>query len=143
MIDAIDEQFIKREKMTEEEFEHYYRIIENCKDICDSKYKVDGVGKCEILQLHLKKIDPSIISLYAIVYIGEENRIINGNIYNRDKKTVVEMKVERLLAKEDKNYTTLDSFKFKDDQLIRHSYYNYEDETIIQIENKKIKEKLR
>lgn len=142
MIDIRDEQFFKREKMTEEEFKYYYEFIENCKDICDSKYKVDGVGKCEILQLHLKKIDPSIISLHGIVYIGKENRIINGNIYNRDKKTVVEMKVERLLAKEDKNYTTLDSFQSKDNQLIRHSYYNYKDETITQIEDKEMKEKL-
>ena len=77
MMDAIDEQFFKKEKMTEEEFRYYYSIIENCKDICDSKHKVNGNGKCEILQLSLKRIEPSIISLNGIVYIGKENRVIN------------------------------------------------------------------
>ena len=142
MMSIIDEQFFRKENMTEEEFMYYFEIIENCKDINDSKYKVNGVGKCEILELHLKKIEPSIIELNGTVYIGKQNRCINGSIIEREKQTIVEIKVERLLVPEDKTYNTLDVFEKDDNKIFRTSYYNYKEPTTIEIENNKTKERL-
>lgn len=142
MMSIIDEQFFRKENMTEEEFMYYFEIIENCKDINDSKYKVNGVGKCEILELHLKKIEPSIIELNGTVYIGKQNRCINGSIIEREKQTIVEIKVERLLVPEDKIYNTLDVFEKDDNKTFRTSYYNYKEPTTIEIENNKTKERL-
>ena len=142
MMSIIDEQFFRKENMTEEEFMYYFEIIENCKDINDSKYKVNGVGKCEILELHLKKIEPSIIELNGTVYIGKQNRCINGSIIEREKQTIVEIKVERLLVPEDKTYNTLDVFEKEDSKTFRTSYYNYKEPTTIEIENNKTKERL-
>lgn len=142
MMSIIDEQFFRKENMTEEEFMYYFEIIENCKDINDSKYKVNGVGKCEILELHLKKIEPSIIELNGTVYIGKQNRCINGSIIEREKQTIVEIKVERLLVPEDKIYNTLDVFEKDDNKIFRTSYYNYKEPTTIEIENNKTKERL-
>ncbi len=144
MMDAINEQFFKKENITEEEFKYYFELIGKCKDICDSKYIVNGSGKCEILELHLKKVEPSLIKLNGTVYIDKENRIINGNIYIRSNKIVIDMKVERLLVTEDKYYSTLDIFKIKDNKLIRTSCYDYsEKETVTEITDLEIKEKLR
>ena len=142
MMSIIDEQFFRKENMTEEEFMYYFEIIENCKDINDSKFKVNGVGKCEILELHLKKIEPSIIELNGTVYIGKQNRCINGSIIEREKQTKVEIKVERLLVSEDKTYNTLDVFEKEDNKTFRTSYYNYKEPTTIEIENNKTKERL-
>ena len=142
MMSIIDEQFFRKENMTEEEFMYYFEIIENCKDINDSKFKVNGVGKCEILELHLKKIEPSIIELNGTVYIGKQNRCINGSIIEREKQTIVEIKVERLLVSEDKTYNTLDVFEKEDNKTFRTSYYNYKEPTTIEIENNKTKERL-
>ena len=143
MMNVLDEQFFKKENMTEEEFQYYFEFIENCQDICDSKYKVNGNGKCEILELHLKKIEPSIIQFNGTVYIGKENRCINGSIIVRGKQIAIDMKVERLLVTENKIYSTLDNFKIKPDKIIRTSYYDYKDLVVTEIENREMKEKLR
>ncbi len=138
MMNAIDEQFFKREKMTEEEFKYYFNLIKKCQDISDSKFKVNDNGKCEILELHLKKINEELIDLTGTVYNGNENRCINGNIHVRPKHIIVEMNVERLMVTENKKYSTLDSFKIKDDGIIRNSFYNCEEYA-----KEEIKEKLR
>ena len=51
----LDEQRFPYENMTLEERNCYLNIIRNCKDICDSENKVDGVNNCKLVELHLKK----------------------------------------------------------------------------------------
>ena len=143
MMSVVDEQFYIKEHMTEEEFYYYLKLFENCKDICDSNYKVNGNGKCEILRFHLNKVEPGIITLNSIVYIGKENRIVNGYIFERGTKTVIDIYVERLLVNKDKTYRTVDIFKEKDDKLIRTSCYNHEKETVEEIDKIEMKEKLK
>ena len=142
MIDPIDEQFYIRQNMLEEEFYHYLNLFENCKDICDSNYKVNGNGKCEILEFRLNKVEPGIITLHSIVYIGKENRVVNGYIFERGNKTVIDIYDERLLVNKDKTYRTVDIFKQKDNNLIRISSYNGEKETVEEIKKAERKERL-
>ena len=143
MMSITDEQFYIKQNMTDEEFYYYLSLFENCKDISDSNYKVNGNGKCEILKIRLNKKEPGIVTISAIVYIGKENRIINGDIFESKNKTVVDIKVERLLVNKDKNYETIDIFKEKDGKLTRTSYYNHENKTIEEIDKIEIKERLK
>ena len=62
LLDAIlDEHKFPCENMSKEERNYYLNILRNCKDICDSNYKVNGIGKCDILQMRLVKYGNSIL----------------------------------------------------------------------------------
>ena len=59
--EILDEQRFPCENMSKEERNYYLNILRNCKDICDSDNKVNGIGKCEILETKLVKKEEFII----------------------------------------------------------------------------------
>lgn len=46
----LDEQDFPYENMTLDERNYYLDIIKNCKDICDTDNKADGISTCEIIR---------------------------------------------------------------------------------------------
>lgn len=144
----LDEQKFPYLWMTLEERNHYLNIIRNCKDICDTENKVDGVSNCELLQLSLKK-ENNIVSFNGFLTIGtdkvRENRTIEGDLFFDKKSAFVDYKITRLcIQDEHKEYRVLDEFKLEKDTLKRRSMYNYNMKSIYDtIENEEMKGKLR
>jgi len=129
LLDTIlDEQRFPYEGMTKEERNYYLNIIRNCKDIVDSEYKIDGIGNCEILQIHFKKRNNK-ININGSLVLGtqiKENRTIDGYIFVENNRVIVDMHIIRL-SKDGAfmEYTVLDEFKIINDKLIRDSFYNH------------------
>ena len=144
----LDEQNFPYLFMTLEERDFCLNILKNCKDICDSNYKVDGEGKCELLQLSLKKND-NVISANGIMRIGRENRCINADIFLKPNKIIVDSNITRLIENENgnveaKSYTVLDEFAIENNKLKRRSQYNYDMKSLYdEIENEEMKGKLK
>ena len=111
--------------MTKEERDCCLNIIRNCKDICDTENIVDGINKCEIVEMHFRK-DNDVISFSGSLSIGREFRTIEGYLYLEKNKILVDYKIIRLCVETDrKEYTVLDEFKLEKDILKRRSQYNY------------------
>lgn len=127
----LDEQWFPYENMTLEERNRYLNIIKNCKDICDTDNKVDGVKNCELVELHLKK-NLNKVSFNGSLTIGtdkqRENRCIEGELFLQNRNTIiVDYKIIRLNTNDDhKEYRVLDEFKIEKDIVKRRSQYNYD-----------------
>lgn len=126
----LDEQRFPYENMTLEERNCYLNIIRNCKDICDSENKVDGVNNCKLVELHLKK-KLNKVSFNGSLMIGtgkqRENRCIEGELFLQNKNIIiVDYKIIRLNTNDEhKEYRVLDEFKIQKDIVKRRSQYNY------------------
>ena len=141
--ELLNEQKFPCENMSKEERNYYLNILRNCKDICDSDNKVNGIGKCEILETKLVKKE-EFITFNGTMFISNENRSISGFIFIKEDSVIVDMQVTRYFDKGHKSYSTLDEFKLKDSKLIRRSQYNYNMDSIIEeIENEEMKGKLK
>lgn len=127
----LDEQWFPYENMTLEERNRYLNIIKNCKDICDTDNKVDGVKTCELVELHLKK-NLNKVSFNGSLTIGtdkqRENRCIEGELFLQNRNTIiVDSKITRLSTNDEhKEYRVYDMFKLQNDVLKRSSVYNYD-----------------
>lgn len=128
----LDEQQFPYENMSLEERNHYLNILKQCKDICDSKYEVNGEKQCQLVNMRLKK-DAQQVSLNGTITIGQlENRCIDGYIFLEPSRIIVDMHITRLSPnKELLEYTVLDEFKLQDGKLIRNSYYNHDMKKIL------------
>ena len=142
--DAIlDEQKFPCENMSIDERNYYLNILRNCKDICNSDNKVNGIGKCKILETRLVKKE-EFIAFNGIMSIYSENRSMSGFIFTKADSIIVDMQVTRYFNEGHKSYSTLDEFKLQDNKLIRRSQYNYNMDSIIEeIENEEMKGKLK
>ena len=149
LIDIIlDEQDFPYENMTLDERNYYLDIIKNCKDICDTDNKVDGVSTCEIIRARLKK-RLNKVNVDGIMHIGKENRCINADIYLNPDRIIVDSNITRLI--EDENgkanatiYTVLDEFTIENGKLQRRSQYNYDMKSLYdEIENDEMKGRLK
>ena len=142
-----DENF-PGEGMTQEERDYCLNILENCKDICDSDNKVNGIGKCRLVRLRLKKED-NIVNVDGGLYIGNPNtgeaRYINADIFFNPNSIIVDMKITRLGVEcENKVYTVLDKFTLKNGNLNRRSLYNYDMKFMNNfVENEEMKGRLK
>lgn len=134
--------------MSIDEVKFYLRVLSNCKDICDSDNKVNGVSKGKILKLSFKK-DGDVIKANGPFVIGKdsiyENRWINADIYINEKSIIVDMLVTRICVEgNNKVYRVLDQFEIKDNKLNRRSQYNYDMQSIYtDIEDEEMKGRLR
>ena len=141
--EILDEQRFPCENMSKEERNYYLNILKNCKDICDSDNKVNGIGKCEILETKLVKKE-EFITFNGIITISSENRSVSGFIFVKEDSIIVDMQVTRYFDVGHKSYSTLDEFKLDNNKLIRRSQYNYNMDSIIEeIENEEMKGKLK
>ena len=144
----LDEQNFPYENMSLEERNYYLNIIKNCKDICDSEHKIDGIAKCEIIRARLKK-SLNEVNVDGIMRIGKENRCINANIFLRPNKIIVDSNITRLIENESGSveatvYTVLDEFTIENNKLKRRSQYNYDMKSLYdEIENEEMKGKLK
>lgn len=140
----LDEQKFPYENMSLEERNYFINILSNCKDICDSKYKVDNYSECEIVQLSLKK-DGDVINANGFLCIGKnniENRCIDANIYLNSNDILVEMQITRITSEDIVEYTVFDKFTIENDILKRISKYENNEYSDI-IENEEMKGKLK
>lgn len=123
---------IASENMTEEERNIYIKVLENCKDICDTENKIGNVGKGEIIKGRLRKEDDKVYFSAFVTYYDleseiRENRCVDGIIYLDNDRLLVDMHVERLCIKDEhKTYMVLDKFYLENDRTVRESSYNYE-----------------
>lgn len=98
--------------MKKEEREKIVKLLENCSEIKNTKYKVGNRSKGEIIKLYLEKEENKIKFNGDVNYSDNnlsENRCIKGIIY-LDQEIIVDMHITRLCVLEDKTYTTLDVF---------------------------------
>lgn len=144
LLDAIlDEHKFPCENMSKEERNYYLNILRNCKDICDSNYKVNGIGKCDILQMRLVKCGNSIL-VEGLTTILTEKRDINGLISISDDSITVEMQIMRFLEEGHEVYSTIDEFSIQNGKLLRKSEYDYDSNNIVEeINNEEMKGKLK
>ena len=139
----LEEQYFPCENMSKDERNYYLNILRNCKDICDTDSKVNGVAKCEIIQTRLIKKE-EFVTFNGMMVISGESRSMSGLIFVKEDSIIVDMQVTRYFDNGHKAYTTLDEFKLKDNKLIRRSQYNYTMDSIIEeIENEEMKGKLK
>jgi len=124
--EILEEQYFNYGNMDRTEGNYYLNILKNCKDICDSEQVINGNKKCKIVEITIDKKDNKWLTFNGSVIVGEESRTIYGDIFVKKNSVVVDMHVERLLARDERNfYTVLDTFELKDNKMIRKSYYNY------------------
>lgn len=120
----IDEQYFPYYDMSYEERNYYLNIIRHCQDISCTIYKVDGISKCDLITMVLKKHD-NVVYMNGAVQIGNENRYIDGVINIDSDNIYVNMSVTRLCVKDkNKEYKVEDKFYIEDGKLIRQSRYN-------------------
>lgn len=123
--EILDEQRFPCIGMSKDERNYCLNIIRNCKDLCDTANKVDGINKCEIVEMHFRK-ENNVVSFSGSLSIGSESRSIEGYFYLEKDRVIVDSKVTRLCIDADrKEYTVLDEFKLENDILKRRSQYNY------------------
>ena len=121
----LDEQRFPCIGMSKDERNYCLNIIRNCKDICNTENKVDGINKCEIVEMHFRK-DNNVISFSGSLSIGKEYRTIEGYMYMKKNKVILDSKITRLCVDcKNKEYKVLDEFKLENDILKRRSKYNY------------------
>ena len=139
----LDERKFPCENMSKDERNYYLNILRNCKDVCDSENKVNGICKCEILETRLVKKE-EFITFNGLMTISGENRSMSGLIFVKDDSILVDMQVTRYFNEGHKSYSTLDEFKLEDNKLIRRSQYNYNmDSIVVEIKNEEMKGKLK
>lgn len=140
----LDEQSFPYIGMSLEDRDFYLEIIKNCKDICDSENKVNGIGQGQLIEMAFKK---NLIQITAngSISMGSEYRSIEAEIYVRNKAILVDMIVTRLgVDVEHKVYKVSDEFRVKDNKLIRKSRYSYKYKGVNEvIENKEMERKIR
>lgn len=140
----LDEKLFPHEGMSYEEMQFYLNnIIKNCKDICDTVYKVDNKSTCDVVEMKFKKNNKK-IDFNGSVSIGSEKRFVDGYIYIEKNDIVVDMHIIRLCVEcENKEYRVLDQFKLYNKQLKRKSFYNYNiGSSLEDIEDEQVKGKL-
>lgn len=143
----LDEERFPYLGMSLDERNFCLEVLNNCKDICDSDQKVDGIGSCKIVELCFRK-ENGIINANGSLAIGNdkpEYRVIDADICMEKDSIIVDMAITRLLVEDDrKSYRVLDCFKLKNGVLKRTSQYNYDMKNIYSdIENSKMKGKLK
>ena len=145
--ETLKEIFFNAINMTKEERDFCLEILESCKDIADSDYKIGNVGKCEIVEMHFKK-ENDIIHANGILVIGnkinQEYRRLGANIYITKDNIIVDMLITRLMYEgENKEYRVFDEFILEDNKLKRRSFYNYDMESNYNdLDNEKVKGRL-
>lgn len=109
--------------LTDEEQLFYLALVQNCKEITDSKNKV-GIGCVgNLVTGYLKKEDDIVHFQFDVAYLAPNNvkefRWIEGDIYQINDDIYVDMKVERIsTVSGDKHYTSLDRFIVKNQCII-------------------------
>lgn len=121
---VLDEKKFPYEGMTLDERNSYLNIINHCKDVCDSIYKVNGISKCQILEMRFKK-NGNQVRINGIMSIGTlENRCIDGFIFLEKDSIIVDALITRILKEGNFEYRVLDEFSIVDEKLVRKSFYN-------------------
>ena len=140
----LDEQKFPCIGMTKDERNYCLNIIRNCRDLCDTENKVDGINKCEIVEMHFRK-DNNVIRFSGSLSIGNEFRTIEGYLYIEKDRILVDYKINRLCIETDKKeYTVLDEFKIENGVLKRRSQYNYNMESLYaEVDDEILKGRLR
>lgn len=126
---VLEEEHFRYIDLTYEEAHNYLNILNNCKEIKDSIFKVDDSSIGKIVDISLKKENNNIL-FDGFVNYGKENRAISGVIYTKNE-LVVDMHINRLCVKENNVYTTID--EFKDDEhvtMYNNSLGTYKDKII-------------
>lgn len=143
----LEEQKFPYENMSLEERNYYLRVIRNCKEICDTKNKVDNISSCEILEMRLNKKEEMIFFQGSLAVGTDQNReyrLINGEIYIEENSIKLEYQITRLgNINGRKNYYVLDEFKLEDSILKRISCYSIDDKHISEISDETMKGKLK
>ena len=106
------EEIINAPYIDKEKREKFVKLIENCKELKDTKYKVGNCSKGQIIKLYLKEEENKIRFNGDINYSDNdlsENRCIEGTIY-LDEEIIIDMHITRLCVEEHKIYTTIDVF---------------------------------
>lgn len=142
-----DEALFPYVGMSLEERNLCLEILKNCKDICDSDQKVEGIGLCKIVEMRFKK-ENGLINGNGSLAIGKnkkEYRTIDADISFEKNYILVNMTITRLLVEDDrKYYFVVDMFKLDNDVLKRVSRYNYNRKDIFSdLENDKVKGMLK
>lgn len=130
--------------MSKDERNYCLNIIRNCKDICDTENKVNGISKCQIIEMHFRK-ENNDVRISGSLSINNEFRTIEGYLYLEKDRILVDYKITRLcIANERKIYTVLDEFKLENDILKRRSQYNYNMKSLYtEINDETLKGRLR
>ena len=142
------EQYFPYLYMTIDERDFCLKILENCKDIVDSDFKINGIGKCSIVEMHFKK-ENGVIHTSGSLIIGDDTkkecRTIETDIYVNNERIIVDMLIERLnVFDENKKYRVLDEFKLENNKLRRKSQYNFDMENLHEIiEDEEMKGRLK
>lgn len=142
--EILKEQAFPHIRMSLEERNFYLSLIRNCKDICDTRNRISGTGRCNIIELKFEKTG-DMVRINGVLTIGSdsvhENRCISGFIYRENSSIIVEMNVVRLCSSDKiKEYSVIDKFYLDNEILKRESKYNYTASVSkVSIKSKKLK----
>lgn len=144
---VLDEEKFPYEGMSIDERNYYLNIINHCKDICDSNFKIDGSSTCNIVEMRFIK-NKKDIHVNGSLEVGDkvkEYRCIDADIYIEKNRVIVDMVITRLCTKDKiKEYTVLDEFYIENDELKRRSFYNCDMKSIYSsIDNEEMKGRLK
>lgn len=116
----LDEVYRSYINMTEKEACFYEDLIVNCPEIVNSKYHVNGVSKCNIVEMTLRKDDCK-VNANGSLSINGEYRCFDINMYNMgNSKLSMNVNITRLCVLRNNNYsidysiTIYDIIKYKE-----------------------------
>lgn len=105
----LQEDFVSYYGLTDDEFNLYYLLLQNCIDVCDSKMGLSSFGN--IVKLKFIKSDNKRINVDALLTYETENRTLNGYIYDFGDIIDIKLCFTRLMIEfGPKEYTTSDKF---------------------------------
>ena len=127
--EIVFEQYFSYINMNKDMRNFYINLLLHTKDIEESEVRLNNTSECkyDLLFLHLNREAFNEIRFDGAVSNSSENRMIFGNIVRVRNKYYVKTNVYRFsdfLTDDNKEYSVLDEFVFKDDKVTRKSRYD-------------------
>lgn len=123
MTEIEKEQLFPAIGITKEKRDYLLELINNLKDIKNSEFNGHGT----LLNLFMEDLQNNIIYGSGIISYENENCSIELFIFNNNNKLIFDSKITGLTT--NKQYCTLDVFKFNKDTIKQESTYNIKQET--------------
>ena len=127
--EIIFEQYFTYRNMNKDMRDFYINLLLHSKDISESEVLLNthSESKYDLLFLHLIREKINEVRFDGAVANNSENRMVYGNIIKINNKYFVKTNVYRFcdsLSDDNKEYSIIDEFIFKEDRVIRRSRYD-------------------
>ena len=127
--EIIFEQYFTYRNMNKDMRDFYINLLLHTKDISESEVLLNtrSESKYDLLFLHLMREKINEVRFDGAVANNSENRMVYGNIIKINNKYFVKTNVYRFcdsLSDDNKEYSIIDEFIFKEDRVIRKSRYD-------------------